>query len=131
MSALQGSSALHGSNEVKQLIESYGGGGFQVAGKRYQGSQILVLGEVLDWPVADLDEATAQNLRPLLNKAGDLELVLLGCGEKNRMLPPALSALFRDAGVALEGMDSANAVKTFNLLANEGRKVAAALIAQP
>ncbi|MGO1117442.1 Mth938-like domain-containing protein [Rhodovibrionaceae bacterium A322] len=131
MAALQESAALQGSSIVQQLIESYGAGGFQISGVRHEGSVLLVDGEVLSWPVEDLKEISADNLAPLLSGPADVELVLLGCGEKNQMVPQSLRAIFRDAGMAFDSMDSGNAVKTFNLLANEGRRVAAALIAQP
>jgi uncharacterized protein len=45
------------------------------------------------------------------------------------MIPPKLRAALRSHGVVIEPMDTGAAARTYNVLAAEGRKVAAALIA--
>jgi len=81
---------------------------------------------VEDWPVAGIaqfDIAATDAIAAL-----DPEVVLLGTGPR-QVFPP------RDAQVALlrrrigvEVMDNAAACRTYNLLAGEGRRVAAAII---
>ena len=55
------------------------------------------------------------------------EIVLLGTGAKNVFPPRELTFSFARKGVGLEVMDTAAAARTFNVLANEGRRVAAIL----
>ena len=47
------------------------------------------------------------------------------------LVPEALRGLLRAAGIVLEPMDTGAACRTYNVLAAEGRRVAAALIAVP
>lgn len=56
------------------------------------------------------------------------ELVLLGTGSRQHMPSPQLLASFLQRGVGLEAMDNAAAARTYNLLAFEGRRVAAILL---
>ena len=43
-------------------------------------------------------------------------------------MPPELQARAREAGFSMEGMTTAAAVHTYNLLVEEGRRVAALMI---
>ena len=55
------------------------------------------------------------------------EIVLLGTGATNVFPPRELTFAFARKGIGLEIMDTAAAARTFNGLANEGRRVAAVL----
>lgn len=55
------------------------------------------------------------------------ELVLLGTGERAVFAPRELTFAFARRGVGLEVMDTAAAARTFNVLAGEGRRLAAVL----
>jgi len=55
------------------------------------------------------------------------ELVLIGTGASNEFLPREIMFAFARLGVGLEVMDTAAAARTFNVLAMEGRRVAAVL----
>jgi uncharacterized protein len=55
------------------------------------------------------------------------EIVLLGTGATNIFPPRELTFAFARKGIGLEIMDTAAAARTFNVLANEGRRVAAIL----
>lgn len=55
-------------------------------------------------------------------------LVLVGTGVRQRFPQPALLRPLIDAGTGFEIMDTGSACRTYNLLASEGRLVAAALI---
>jgi NADH dehydrogenase [ubiquinone] 1 alpha subcomplex assembly factor 3 len=56
------------------------------------------------------------------------EILVLGCGSRVQRVPPALTAALKEQGLAVEAADTANAVATFNILAQEGRAVVAALL---
>ena len=55
-------------------------------------------------------------------------IVLLGTGAAQRFPMPALARRLTTAQVGLEVMDTAAACRTYNILAAEGRRVAAALL---
>lgn len=56
------------------------------------------------------------------------EVILLGTGQKNEFPPRDLVFGFARLGVGLEVMETSAAARTFNVLAGEGRQVAAVLI---
>ena len=75
-----------------------------------------------DKPIADLTEADFDSVfdtKP--------EIVLLGTGASNVFPPRELTFAFARKGIGLEVMDTPAAARTFNVLANEGRRVAAVL----
>ena len=117
----------------RQIIESYGEGRFRVGGTLHAGS-ILVFAERTEaWPVSDFSQLTPASLEPLraAGAAGLVDVVLLGCGPRMGLVPEALRGPLRAAGIVLEPMDTGAACRTYNVLAAEGRRVAAALIAVP
>ena len=73
-------------------------------------------------PLADLTEA---DFSELLKHSP--ELVIVGTGKKSVLPPRELMFAFARRGVGLELMDTAAAARTFNVLAGEGRRVAAVL----
>jgi uncharacterized protein len=73
--------------------------------------------------VADLDSAAIARVLEL-----QPEVVLLGTGQTAVFPAQAVLAEFLKRGIGLETMDSAAAARTFNVLASEGRKVAAVFL---
>ncbi|NWW30788.1 NDUF3 factor, partial [Panurus biarmicus] len=57
-----------------------------------------------------------------------IEILVLGTGDKVERLHPATLKQMRECGIAVEVQDTANACATFNFLMNERRVVAAGLI---
>ena len=57
------------------------------------------------------------------------EIVLLGTGERLRFPHPSLTRPLIESGIGLEVMDTGAACRTYNLLASEGRKVLAVILA--
>ncbi|XP_047978996.1 uncharacterized protein LOC125220906 [Salvia hispanica] len=56
------------------------------------------------------------------------EILVLGCGRHIQPVNPELRSFIRSTGMKLEVIDSRNAASTYNILNEEGRIVAAALI---
>jgi uncharacterized protein len=108
-------------------IEAYGNGGFRFAGMSHRGSILCLLSGIHAWEPADpLD---APSLAPALAEKGALKVLLLGTGSRQQLPATDLRRAFREAGVALEAMDTGAACRTYNVLLAEGRPVGAALIA--
>ena len=64
------------------------------------------------------------------SKLADLavELVIFGSGSQLRFIQPAWQSTLMQRSIGMETMDTFAACRTFNILAGEGRKVAAALL---
>ncbi|KAI5117391.1 hypothetical protein M0805_009079 [Coniferiporia weirii] len=56
------------------------------------------------------------------------EILILGTGKRVSHPPPSIKAYLNSIGIQLDIMDTWNACTTYNLLAEEGRRVAAALL---
>ncbi|MCW5750278.1 MAG: Mth938-like domain-containing protein [Alphaproteobacteria bacterium] len=113
----------------RQLINAYGNGGFRVAGVAHAGSILVFPGRTLAWPVARFEDLAPQSLEPVLAEVPRVELLVIGLGPALRRLPDPLRNWSRAAGIAVDGMDTGAACRTFNVLLSEERRAAAALIA--
>ena len=113
----------------RQVVESYGDGRFRISGAMWTGSVLLRPGMTLSWPVAKFRDITLESLMPL--KEGEVapEILLVGCGRRAEFLPRALREAIRVEGMVADVMDTGAACRTYNVLAAEDRRVAAALIA--
>jgi uncharacterized protein len=87
---------------------------------------VPVRGEPQPWPVARFDELAEEHFAQLLQLRP--ELVIFGSGTRLRFVRPALLRPLITAGIGVETMDTAAACRTYNVLASEGRMVAAALL---
>jgi uncharacterized protein len=115
----------------RQIVESYGEGGFRVSGTRYAGSVLVLPGQTLAWPVTAAAQLDLPAFAPLIAAGADVEILLLGCGTRMALVAPELRRALRAEGMTLEPMDTGAACRTYNVLMAEGRRVAAALIAVP
>lgn len=110
------------------LITGYGDGYVEVNRVRRSTSLILLPDQLADWPVTDFGELAAGALAALVPMRPSL--VLLGTGQRHRFPHPDLYRDLIAAGIGLEHMDTGAACRTYNILAGEGRAVAAALIVE-
>lgn len=111
------------------LIDAYGGGGFRVAGESFRGSVLVLPDHTLPWQVAEISHLTVASLSSVLDVAPPVEILLVGCGARAALIPPALRQELRSAGLVVDAMDTGAACRTYNVLRAEERRVAAALIA--
>ena len=110
-------------------IESYGRGGFRFAGMSHRGSLLLLPSGIWAWPVTEPLGITAETLAPVIAEADRIGLLLLGTGLARWTLPPDLMQLFAAHRISAETSQTGQAANTYNILLEEGRRVAAALIA--
>jgi uncharacterized protein len=100
------------------LIRAYSPGEVRVGERVLRASVIITADAVTEnWDPADLEAVFA--LRP--------DVVLLGT-ERQEMPPAKVRAAFAERRIALEAMTLGAACRTFNILVQEGRRVAAALV---
>jgi uncharacterized protein len=110
-------------------IDSYGKGGFAFADMSHRGSLLSLPSGIWAWPVtmpSDIDETT---LAQVFAEAADIGLFLIGYGRDVWSVPDALRKRFRELNITLEVTRTGTAVSTYNILLEEGRRVAAGFIA--
>ncbi|HMO43018.1 MAG TPA: Mth938-like domain-containing protein [Phenylobacterium sp.] len=111
-------------------IDSFGPGGFRVAGVWRPGSLLIVRDVASAWNVRTLAELTPDSLFPVFDAgAREVEFLLLGTGAANGLPPRTVRTLLQRGGIGLEYMDTAAAARMYNVLTAEGRRLACALIA--
>jgi uncharacterized protein len=111
------------------LIDSHGDGGFRFAGMSHRGSLLCLPDGIWAWSVASIAALNDEVLALVLDRAGDLDFFILGTGAVPWAVPERLRAQFRDAHVSLDSMTTGPAVRTYNVMLMESRRVGAALIA--
>ncbi len=106
---------------------AYGDDYIDVNGKRYQTNVALLPGQMLpEWTTASFETLTEADFARLAELAP--EILLIGTGKSLRFPPPALMQPLMAARIGYEVMDTHAACRTYNILAAEGRKVAAAIL---
>lgn len=108
-------------------ITGYGEAWIAVNGEQSHNSLLISsMGHRMDWRARSFDELAAEDFAAILE--WDVELVLFGSGARLRFPRPEwLSSLYARR-IGVETMDTQAACRTYNFLAGEGRKVAAALL---
>ena len=115
--------------EDRQIVQSYGSGSFKVSRIDHKGSIIVLPNQTISWDVNILDDLNLESLAPVLAEDPRIEILLIGCGEVMQLLPRSLMDMCRKKGLAIDMMDTGAACRTYNILAAEGRRVAAGLVA--
>lgn len=114
--------------EGQQLVNSYGDGGFRISGVRYEGNVIILPDQTLKWSLQGIENLSLESLQPILDAEPAVEILLIGCGKNMAFVEEDLRQSLRQRGIVIDSMDSGAAVRTYNVLLLEKRRVAAALI---
>ena len=110
-------------------IDAYGKGGFRFADMSHRGSLLCLPDGIWPSTVTRPQEISASSLALVFSATPRIEHCLIGTGRDPWLLPQDLRACFRDNGIAVESMTTGTAVRTYNILVGERRRVAALLIA--
>ena len=113
----------------RHLIDAYGNGGFRFADMSHRGSILALPSGIRAWPIQAAQGLSQDDLAPVLAAGEGVELLLLGTGLDVVPVGEALRQRFREARIGLDVMQTGAAARTYNVLAAENRRVAAALIA--
>ena len=112
-------------------IEAYGRGGFAFAEMSHRGSLLCLPDAIWAWPVvraADIDKAS---LERGFAAAEGIDTLIIGSGTEVWLPPSGLREALRAVKVVLDPMQTGPAIRTYNIMIGERRRVAAALIAVP
>jgi uncharacterized protein len=108
------------------LIRGYAPGEVRI-GEQVAHASCIVTAQrlILDWSARDVATLTVADLAPIFELQPDV--VLLGTGTKQTFPAGAVRQAFAAHHVGLEVMDLGAACRTYNILVQEERRVAAAL----
>ncbi|KAI8614116.1 NADH dehydrogenase 1 alpha subcomplex assembly factor 3 [Chytriomyces sp. MP71] len=131
-------------------VSSIGGSTFTVRNMVHTGGIVIVNGTVLLWdtPQFGIDAANAfTDFKGAAEPVGSVfdgwtpdafrlfelvhptpEILVVGTGATMHLMPPHLRKYINGLGLQIEIMSTRHAASTYNLLIQEGRKVAAALL---
>jgi len=110
-------------------IDGYGQGGFRFAGMSHRGSLLIVPSGIYAWPVTAPQEIGESALARVFAEADKIDFLMIGSGKDPVALPPELRQRLNDAKISVDLQPTGGAASTYNVLLDEGRRVAAALIA--
>jgi uncharacterized protein len=112
-------------------IDAYGNGGFRFADMSHRGSILCLPDGIWAWPYRTVAELDATALAAIVERHATIDFFMLGTGRDPMTMPAHMRALLADAGVNADAMTTGAAVRTYNIMLGENRRVAAGLIAVP
>lgn len=110
-------------------IEAYGNGGFRFAGMSHRGSLLCLPDGIWAWPVKDVTQLIESMLAQVFAQGEKLDVFLIGAGRDPWPMPESMKARFRELSISVDAMPTGAAVRTYNILLAEDRRVGAGLIA--
>jgi uncharacterized protein len=112
-------------------IEAYGNGGFAFAEMSHRGSLLCLPDAMWAWPVTKPEDINEDSLALVFAAADAIDTLIIGTGTDVSVPPRGLREALRAAGIVLDPMQTGPAIRTYNIMIGERRRVAAALIAVP
>lgn len=108
------------------LIRGFAAGRILIGSETFS-SPLIVTAEriIADWSPPGVPQLSLADLQRVLDL--DPDVILLGTGSRQLFPPATLTTEILRQGVGLEIMNTGAACRTFNVLASEYRRVAAAL----
>ncbi len=137
------------SNPALNTVTAYGADYIEINEVSYQHAVYFAPeGDIHTWEVRQIAEITAESLRritglqdakpdPMAFLDGDdavrkpqdaPEVVLVGTGLQQHLLPAHVTQPLLQMGIGIEAMSTQAAARTYNILMSEGRRVVAALL---
>ncbi len=119
---------LHTTTQSDQnIFTGYGDNYVMINQIRHEQSLILFPDEIIEnWPVQSFEHLQAEHFDCLLSFKP--EIVLLGTGAQINFPEHSLLSKLIQSGIGFETMDTKATCRTYNILTEEGRRVAAAII---
>jgi uncharacterized protein len=112
-------------------IEAYGNGGFRFDAMSHRGSLLCLPDSIWAWPIDDVARIDRYSLRKVIEAANTIDTLIIGTGNVPWQPPQHLRNELRALHVGIDVMLTGAAIRTYNIMMGERRRVAAALIAVP
>ncbi len=138
------------SNPALNTVTAYGDNFIEINAVRFDHAVYFgPEGKVSPWQAQRIEDITTDQLREIAglknDKASPLdfldapegsrvkpenapEVILVGTGQQQHFLPPAMTRPLLESGIGVEAMNTQAAARTYNILMAEGRRVMAALL---
>ncbi|MCW8879229.1 MAG: Mth938-like domain-containing protein [Kangiellaceae bacterium] len=113
------------SNTNRVIIKGYEPGNIQISGQNFSSPVLIDESSIQEYPTSSFDEIDFNQLIEAISE--DTEVVILGTGEKHKMISATAIQKFNQKGIAVEAMGTRPACHTFQVLVHERRKVVALL----
>lgn len=114
-------------SDSKNLVTGYDLNWVEINQVRYHSSLIVTPHELYsEWrikTIKDIEENSFDAIKSLY-----FEIILLGTGNIQQHIDPGSLEYFSKKNIAIESMNNQSACRTYNILANEDRKVLLALM---
>ena len=110
-------------------IDAYGAGGFRFAEMSHRGSLLCLPDSMWAWPVTRPQEIDRTSLARVFEQASGIDTLIIGTGNDVWLPPQELREALRRLHVGIDAMQTGPAIRTYNIMVGERRRVAAALIA--
>jgi len=112
-------------------IEAYGKGGFAFADMSHRGSLLCLPDSIWAWDVTKPEQVDRYSLAKVFEAANSIDTLIVGSGTDVWVPPRSLREELRAVKIVLDVMQTGPAIRTYNIMLGERRRVAAALIAVP
>jgi uncharacterized protein len=112
-------------------IEAYGKGGFAFADMSHRGSLLCLPDSIWAWDVTKPEQVDRYSLAKVFEAANSIDTLIVGSGTELWVPPRSLREELRAVKIVLDVMQTGPAIRTYNIMLGERRRVAAALIAVP
>jgi uncharacterized protein len=113
----------------RHLIDSFGNGGFRLGGVSHIGSILIAPSGVRALDAADVSGLGQAHFALLITEKNHIDMLLIGTGRQMLPLPKTLAQHLQEAGLGFDVMNTNAAVRTYNVVLAEDRRVAAIMIA--
>lgn len=113
----------------RHLIESFGNGGFRLGGVSHQGSIMISPSGIRALPARTIGDLEPPMLQVLVDEKAAIDMLLVGTGPSMAPLPKPVLQWFSANGLPFDLMNTNAAVRTYNVVLEEERRVAAIMLA--
>jgi len=97
----------------------------------HRGSLLCLPDAIWAWEVRRPEQIDRYSLERVFAAANSIDTLIVGTGTEVWLPPADLRAVLRAVKVVLDTMQTGPAIRTYNIMIGERRRVAAALIAVP
>ncbi len=112
-------------------IEAYGQGGFRFDDMSHRGSLLCLPDAVWAWSIEKPRDIDRHSLARVFEASAGIDTLIIGTGNEVWLPPNDLRDALRRHHVGIDAMMTGPAIRTYNIMIGERRRVAAALIAVP
>ncbi|WP_204316882.1 MTH938/NDUFAF3 family protein, partial [Klebsiella aerogenes] len=81
------------------------------------------------WPIERADQIDERALELVIARAAEIDTLIIGTGREVFLFPNDLRVRLRELGIVVDAMQTGPAIRVYNIMVGERRRVAAGLIA--